>query len=54
MFMWHNITPKEFFAKGEGERKLLHAFTAYEIKHRKARDEIWAKFFAKLFGAKIE
>ena len=57
MFMWHNITPGEFFAKGEGEQKLLHAFTLYEIEHRKEREkekaEAWAKFLAKIHGAKI-
>lgn len=58
MFRWHHITPGEFFAKGEGEQKLLHAFIAYEIKHRleqeKERTELWAKFLAKIHGAKIE
>ena len=57
MFMWHHMTPGEFFAKGEGEQKLLYAFTAreieYRMEHEKERTEAWGKFLAKIHGAKI-
>ena len=50
------MKPSEFLAGGEGEQKLLYAFTRYEIKYRmeieKARTKMWMDFFAKLLGAK--
>lgn len=56
MFMWHNITPSDFFARGEGEQKILHAFTAHEIEYKlkreQERDKAWAEFLMKIHGVK--
>ena len=50
------MTPGDFLARGEGEQKLLYAFTVYEIMYRteieKAKNKAWAEFFVKLFGGK--
>lgn len=36
LFLWHNITPRQFYEMGEGEQQILYAYAAMELKARAA------------------